>query len=173
MADSDPAPEIRPATEADLGALYDCWREFAAEMADMDPYNDLADGDLRAVQDDYRREALADDDQLVRLAVTGATDDTRGIDPADLVGYVTAERKVSPPVFARGDRVNVGELYVREGHRGTGLADRLLDRAVAWGREHGCERVSLSVNVDNERARAFYERRGFESRRLKLDRELE
>jgi GNAT superfamily N-acetyltransferase len=160
--------DIRPATEADLDALYGLWSDFSREMAEMDPYNSLADGDLRAVQDDYRREALADDDQRVLLAVAGGDDD--GTAP---VGYVTAERKASPPVFARGDRVNVGELYVREPYRGEGLADRLLDRAVAWGRERGCERVSLSVNVGNERARAFYERRGFEPRRLKLDRPLE
>ncbi|WP_276260491.1 GNAT family N-acetyltransferase [Haloglomus litoreum] len=165
---SDPDLDIRPATEADLDALFDLWSDFSREMAEMDPYNEVADGDLRAVQDDYRREALADDDQRIFLAV--AADGDGGPVP---VGYVTAERKGSPPVFARGDRVNVGELYVRERYRGEGLADRLLDRALAWGRDQGCERISLSVNVDNERARAFYERRGFEPRRLKLDRPLE
>jgi GNAT superfamily N-acetyltransferase len=158
--------DIRPATERDLDPLYDCWHAFATEMADVDPYNELADRDLRALQDEYRREGLADDDRRTFVATTDDTD-------ADLAGYVTAQRKPSPPVFARGDRVNVGELYVRPPHRGERLADRLLDRAVAWGRERGCERVSLSVNVDNERARAFYERRGYEPRRLKLDRPLE
>jgi GNAT superfamily N-acetyltransferase len=156
--------DIRPATERDLDALYGCWHAFAVAMADMDPYDELADRDRRAPQDEYRREALADDDRRVLVG----TDETDTI-----AGYVTAEREPSPPVFARGDRVNVGELYVRPPHRGEGLADRLLDRVVAWGRDRGCERLSLSVNVDNERARAFYERRGFEPRRLKLDRLLE
>lgn len=164
-------PHVRPATEADLDGLYDCWLDFASEMAELDPYNELADGDLRAAQDEYRREALADEDQRILVAVAGDAIDATG--DAGLAGYITAERKESPPVFARGARLNVGELFVREPHRGRGLADRLLDRAVAWGRERGCERVSLSVNVDNERARAFYERHGFEPRRLKLDRALE
>jgi ribosomal protein S18 acetylase RimI-like enzyme len=52
------------------------------------------------------------------------------------------------------------------------VADALLDRATEWGEERDCERVGLSVNAENDRARAFYERRGFEIRRLKLDRPL-
>jgi ribosomal protein S18 acetylase RimI-like enzyme len=52
------------------------------------------------------------------------------------------------------------------------VADDLLDRASAWGRERDCERLGLSVDAENERARAFYERRGLELRRLKLDRSL-
>ena len=89
-----PDLDIRPATERDLDPLYDCWHAFAAEMADVDPYNELADRDLRARQDEYRREALADDDRRTFVATTDDTD-------ADLAGYVTAEREPSPPVFAR------------------------------------------------------------------------
>lgn len=160
--------------------MIDLWLEFAAEMARQDPHNELADIDLRSAQREYRREALADPDARTFVAVVDAADTTDGgtedggpaTDDAGLVGYVTVSYESSAPVFARGDRIDVGELYVREAYRGTGLADRLLDRCADWGRERDCERVRLSVNVDNDRARAFYERRGFEPLRVKLERSL-
>ncbi|MFB6205694.1 MAG: N-acetyltransferase family protein [Haloglomus sp.] len=157
------SPRIRPIDETDIEALVGLWLDFSREMAALDDYNELADGDLRGMQTKYRRDRLGDGDYQVFLAETDSAP----------VGYVTVEQRSSPPVFARGDELHVPEVYVREPRRGTGLADRLLDRAVAWGRERGCERVSLSVNVDNDRARGFYDRRGFEPRRLRLDRPLE
>ena len=38
---------------------------------------------------------------------------------------------------------------------------RLLDQSVAWARERGSDRLTLSALVTNARARALYERRGF------------
>uniref|UniRef100_UPI003CF27A03 GNAT family N-acetyltransferase n=1 Tax=Ligilactobacillus animalis TaxID=1605 RepID=UPI003CF27A03 len=46
-----------------------------------------------------------------------------------------------------------------------GLADRFIDRAVADARERGCGELALDVDVDNKRAIAFYEKRGFENHR--------
>ena len=156
--------DIRPATERDLDALYDCWHAFAVEMADMDPYNELADRDCRALQDEYRREALADDDRRVLV----------GPDETDAIaGDVPAGRGPPPPVFAPGARGNGRAPYGPPPPRGAGPPRRRRYPALARGRGGGCGRLSLSVNVDNERARAFYERRGFEPRRLKLDRLLE
>jgi GNAT superfamily N-acetyltransferase len=169
-------PEIRECREAEVDALIDLWLDFSAEMARQDPHNELADIDLRSAQREYRREALADPDARTFVAVVdaddGAADGAAVADGARLVGYVTVAYESSAPVFARGDRIDVGELFVREADRGTGLADRLLDRCAEWGRERGCERVRLSVNVDNDRARAFYDRRGFEPLRVKLERSL-
>jgi ribosomal protein S18 acetylase RimI-like enzyme len=51
-------------------------------------------------------------------------------------------------------------------YRGSGLAERLVDRASARARECGCGEVTLEVDVDNDRARAFYRKLGFETYRL-------
>jgi RimJ/RimL family protein N-acetyltransferase len=52
-------------------------------------------------------------------------------------------------------------VYVREPHRGQGLADRLLRAATEWARTRGLLRLKLSVVQGNLTARRCYERCGF------------
>jgi GNAT superfamily N-acetyltransferase len=62
-------------------------------------------------------------------------------------------------VMVVGDEVE--QVYVADGHRGTGVAGVLLtesERLVAAG---GHERAWLAVAVGNARARRFYERQGW------------
>ncbi|GAA0537465.1 GNAT family N-acetyltransferase [Halorubrum ejinorense] len=68
----------------------------------------------------------------------------------------------------RPDRLFVGDLCVAPPFRGSGLADRPLDRAVADASDRGCGQLRLDVDVDNGRAAAFYDRRGFETYRKDL-----
>ena len=157
--------QLRRLDESEVAEFVDdLYLPFAHEMADVDEYNALADeGQVREANVAYRRDQLAKRDTRIWV-VEG--------DDGDLVGYTCASVKSSPPIFTRGATLSVAELYVVPDRRGEGLADALLDRAAAWGEERDCERLGLSVNAGNERARAFYERRGLEVRRLKLDRSL-
>ncbi|MFB6169121.1 MAG: N-acetyltransferase family protein [Haloferacaceae archaeon] len=78
-----------------------------------------------------------------------------------LVGYVF----VLPERLAMlWDAAVVKELYVRPGHRGSGLADDLFERAlgVAEAQSLPIDRVVLDVDGSNDRARAFYDRYGFD-----------
>ncbi|MFI1307184.1 GNAT family N-acetyltransferase [Streptomyces sioyaensis] len=55
-------------------------------------------------------------------------------------------------------------VYVRPGHRGTGLARELIRAAVGWSwelAEPAVERVRLWVHEENGRAQAFYRALGF------------
>lgn len=60
-----------------------------------------------------------------------------------------------------GDRREVISMWVDPAHRGTGVADRLLDAVVAWAKAEGATGLCLAVAEDNPRARHFYERAGF------------
>lgn len=62
------------------------------------------------------------------------------------------------------DAAVVNELYVVPEWRGEGVADGLMDSAVAVAREQDLplDRLLLDVDPDNERAYSFYERHGFE-----------
>ncbi|MEU9301895.1 N-acetyltransferase [Streptomyces sp. NPDC048269] len=62
-------------------------------------------------------------------------------------------------------------VYVREGRRGTGLAEDLFRAALEWAwslEEPKLERVRLYVHERNERAQAFYRRIGFRDSGVKV-----
>jgi GNAT superfamily N-acetyltransferase len=62
------------------------------------------------------------------------------------------------------DAAVLNELYVVPAARGSGVADDLLDAALdqARGQSLPLDRLVLDVDPANDRARAFYDRRGFE-----------
>ena len=62
------------------------------------------------------------------------------------------------------DAAVLNELYVREEYRGTGIADDLMDAVLATAAEQDLplDRLVLDVDRENERARGFYRRYGFE-----------
>ena len=51
-----------------------------------------------------------------------------------------------------------------EAWRGSGVADTLIERAVADARDMGHEAVVLGTNRGNKNAQAFYKRHGFRKR---------
>jgi len=83
-------------------------------------------------------------------------------DGTDLAGYAFLLPEHLAFVW---DAAVLDELFVREGDRGTGVADELMERILAVAREQTLplDRILLDVDPDNERARAFYDRYGFES----------
>jgi GNAT superfamily N-acetyltransferase len=58
----------------------------------------------------------------------------------------------------------VDELYVEEGHRGKGLGGLAVRLAEDTCRTMGVRALHLEVDRENHRARAVYEKAGFEDR---------
>lgn len=78
------------------------------------------------------------------------------------VGYL----KLGPmklPVEPNGPALLLDQLYVLKGHHGTGIAQALMDWALMEARSRGAQELYLTVFIDNHRARAFYDRYGFEA----------
>lgn len=61
----------------------------------------------------------------------------------------------------RHDRPWVFSMWVAPGHRGSGVAEALLDEVVAWATESGADALGLDVTQHAPRARRFYLRYGF------------
>jgi ribosomal protein S18 acetylase RimI-like enzyme len=84
------------------------------------------------------------------------------------VGYVN--------LHDRGGTAHLAYLFVDPAHQRRGIGGRLMERALEHARHGGHERATLAVAVDNQQARAFYERAGWRDtggrrrhRRLGLD----
>ena len=143
--------------ETDRESLWALKRAFETELG-------AAGGDEKAtaydakLTDDYRRRWLTWVDRCV-------ADDPRCVTVAERddepVGYIFLLPERLAFVW---DAAVVNELYVRPAARGTGLADGLMDAAVAVAREQNLplDRLLLDVDSNNDRARAFYDRYGFE-----------
>ena len=52
-------------------------------------------------------------------------------------------------------------LAVTADAEGQGVGTALIDQSIAWAKERGSDRLTLSALVTNSRARALYERKGF------------
>lgn len=84
------------------------------------------------------------------------------------VGVVAVDRAADRFVgtmsaYTDADRTWVVAVYVAPGHRGraAGVADLLLDRVEEWARGEGRSELWLEVHETNQRAQAFYLRRGY------------
>jgi ribosomal protein S18 acetylase RimI-like enzyme len=159
--------------------VEELWLPYHRELEAVVDRHALADGvDLVAEEVEFRLDRLGAEEYRALVAVdeppehereSGATLEATGDGhDGDLVGFVTTDVDEAPTVFDRPDQLVVGDIYVREPYRGTGLARRLLDRAAGRAREADCPELALDVDVDNGRAVGFYETVGFEPRRSRM-----
>jgi len=143
---------IRQATRDDARAVAALWSVMADQHRRYD-----ADG--WCWSDD------AEDKWLEHF--TGHLDNTdavclvaQGAD-GELLAFVQAVVKDSPPIFATRRHGEVWDLVVRPEHRRKGIGAKLMAAAIAGLKERGAEDVKLHVAIANEAAIKLYERLGF------------
>ena len=74
----------------------------------------------------------------------------------DLAGFV--HFRPFPRTLDGNEACFLDDLWVAEPHRGTGLAEALIDRVRAAARERGWTHVRWVATAKNARARALYDR---------------
>lgn len=135
------------------------WVPFNRDLeASVDTHALANDTDLVTEQVPWALEKLESTDYRIHVAIDdrGEADGHTAFEDhdGDLVGHIATGLDESPSVFDRPDRVVVGDIYVHEPHRGTGLAHDLMGCARKRAREEDCAELVLSVDVDNNRARS-------------------
>lgn len=91
------------------------------------------------------------------------------------IGYIlalVAERADNPYTYATS-ALTIDEMSVSPEHRNSGYGEALMDAAFDLARSLGIRRVTLNVWAFNERAIAFYKRRGFAPRDIRMEAILE
>ncbi len=149
---------VRPYEERDADGLWSLKRGFELGIGHGTGGDDKGAAYAAKLTETYRRRWLAwvercvdEDPDCVQLAV-------HEVGP---IGYVF----VLPASLAFvWDAAVLNELYLDPPARGTGVADDLMEAALACarGQELPLERLVLDVDRENDRARAFYDRWGFE-----------
>ncbi|MEF8776540.1 MAG: GNAT family N-acetyltransferase [Haloarculaceae archaeon] len=154
---------IRAYRESDAAELWELKRRFELDLGagtedDGTGGTDKATAYREKLDDDYRESYLAwvsrcqaEEGRSVQLAERDA----------DLVGYVF----VLPETLAHvWDAAVLNELYVDPDYRGGDIVDDLVAEAltVARAQDLPMDRIVLDVDRENDRARAVYDRWGFE-----------
>ncbi|KPN30543.1 putative acetyltransferase [Halolamina pelagica] len=157
--------EIRPYEPGDADGLWDCKRAFELGLGSgtggdnkAEKYEGKLDREYREQWVGWVERCVDADPRCVTVAVdeAGGTDET-----ATLAGYVFVLPESHRFIW---DAAVLNEIYVAPDHRGTGVADDLMDAAVAFARDQDLplDRLVLDVDRENDRAKGFYERHGFE-----------
>ncbi|MCL6541934.1 MAG: GNAT family N-acetyltransferase [Roseiflexus sp.] len=136
---------VRPLTLDDLDALLPLVE--ALHTGDGDPF------DPQRTVDALQLVLSHPEYGVVHVAVVGET----------IAGYIVGSLGLS--IEAGGRFLLVDELYVSPAWRGQGLARALLASLIPYAQSHHCRVVELEVGWENDRARTWYERLGFERHR--------
>ena len=148
---------IRPYRDADRDALWRLKRRFElglgedADEAKAAAYREKLDDAYREDYLDWVDRCRAEEPRAVQVATREDS----------LVGYAF----VLPASMAHvWDAAVLNELYVDPQVRGEEAADDLMRAALSVARDQDLplDRIVLDVDRENERARAYYDRWGFE-----------
>jgi ribosomal protein S18 acetylase RimI-like enzyme len=150
---------VRPYNPSDADALWDLKRAFEGELGAKD--DEKKTRYENKLTDEYRERYLSWVTDCVErdpgCLIVAVDEDADG----ELVGYAF----VLPEDFAFiWDAAVLNELYLKPDYRGTDMATTLATDAFDHARTQSLplDRILLDVDPANERARAFYEKMGFE-----------
>jgi GNAT superfamily N-acetyltransferase len=134
-------PLIRPASEADAGAVADLLPHLGYEVTQQ-----VAQRLARLLSSRHHAVVVAQvSDQLVGLCMLA------------VVSHL-----------ATSGYAEVLELVVNAAVQGQGVGTSLLREGEAWARRQGCQRVRLRSGVHRTEAHQFYERRGYSRAKASL-----
>lgn len=131
---------IQPVSERSIDSLVALIGELA-RFEHLDPPDEAAQARLRA---DALRAAPPFEAYLA-------------LADGEPVGCVTLIAAYS--TFAARPKLYIEDLFVRDGHRGRGVGERLFDFCVGLARARGCARLEWNALRWNTAAHRFYERR--------------
>jgi ribosomal protein S18 acetylase RimI-like enzyme len=161
--------ERRPYAPRDAEGLWQRKRDFELGLgagtggeAKATKYEGKLDEQYREEWLEWVERCVDEDERCVTVAVDEAAADDPSVGPgAAVVGYVFVLPESHRFVW---DAAVLNEIFVSPAHRGTGVADELMAAATEFAREQELplDRLVLDVDAANDRAKAFYERHGFE-----------
>lgn len=156
---------VRGARHEDLRAAAKFAAELVREHHRLDPLRFMRIEPLEEGYEEFLHTQLDRDDVAVLIAV----EKREGREM--VVGYALAGLEERNWIDLRDACGKLHDLYVDERARGRGVAQRLVEEAVARLEAMGAPRVVLLTAWNNERAHRFFERLGFRRTMLEMTRE--
>lgn len=141
--------------------VEELWLPLAREMEEVSDYNEL-ENDLDLSESvEHKKEKIESEDGHIFIAK----------EDKEMAGYISLTVKESAPVFSRGDKLKISELFIKEEYRRKGYASELIRKADKVFQNKNCSTIELEVNKKNESAKELYEKNGFEVERFRMIKE--
>jgi ribosomal protein S18 acetylase RimI-like enzyme len=141
---------VRCASEADIGAIAELWKEFMDFHKGRDPHFSRSVRGHEAFAA-FIADHIDNDTSRVLVATEGE----------DILGYCLATVAKYPPVFEKMEYGSISDLAVTEKHRRRGIGERMVKAVENWFLERNIRRVELRVATSNEISAAFWSKMGF------------
>ncbi len=118
---------------------------------------------------------------IVSLRKKWLAKNLRSIDSLPLVAVVDGEivgyslnyiKKNIPPIFVIKKLGYVGDLYLKKGYRGKGIATKFQKIALPWFKKKGMKYSSIGVNAQNKKAHFIYKKWGFFDYHIEMRKKL-
>ncbi len=152
--------EAKPSEAKNL--VEELWLPLAREMEEVSEYNQLEeDLDIQETIE-HKREKLGSGDTYFYIAE----------ESDQKAGFISASLKDSIPVFSRGTKLKLNEIFVKKDFRRKGIASTLMNEIEEVANREDCETIELDVNVANQSAQELYRERGFDTERKKMIKEV-
>ncbi|WP_121742770.1 GNAT family N-acetyltransferase [Natronorubrum halophilum] len=155
---SQPTIEIEHASQDDIEAVTDLWVRLARDQREYESY-------VRAADNRETMRATLSAHQVNGGLLVARLD-------REVIGFTsfTIERG---SLELDGTRGLLSNLYVDPAARDRGVGSALLEAAEETLREQGADVMILEVMAENEDARRFYRRQGYDTYRVAMERSLE
>lgn len=140
---------VRKATNNDISAIAELYREQFREMAKLIP-DFIKEGDQST---EFIENTIADEESDILVYENDGM----------VVGFILLQTKTRPdfPFMLPGKYCYIMDIIVTENHRGKGFGTALMNAAKDWAKERDCNFINLDVLVNNPGAIILYEKLGF------------
>lgn len=140
---------IRKATNKDITAISELYREQFREMAKLIP--------------DFIKEGEQSNEFLEKTVSDDNSDILVYENEGEIVGFILLQAKTRPffSFMLPGKYCYIMDIIVTGTHRGKGFGTALMNAAKKWAKEKECSFINLDVLVNNPGAIKLYEKLGF------------
>ncbi|ELZ83043.1 sporulation regulator-like protein [Haloferax elongans ATCC BAA-1513] len=176
---------VTPASLTDLDSLTDMWVDLAAGQQEFGSHL-RADANRSVVRESLARHLSIGGVLVARAEAEVGAAETRDeeewvarrsdredhpTDSTNILGFAMFDIE-SGSYEQDVTRGTISNLFVVPGHRGDGVGSELLAAAEDELREWGADIVALDVMAENENARKFYRRHGYQPHRVQLEKSM-
>lgn len=159
-----PKIKIRTAMVEDANLITQFIKNMVIEMENYGGYSVNGSPDVWVTMESEIRENITQRKSIYLVAIDSSIKTT-------VIGVAAGYLEQLEHIFNPTKRLHISAIYTIPHMRRKGVAQKLLEHLLRWGKKMNASEVDLNVLIDNP-ARLLYEKFGFESHEISMIKKL-